>query len=91
MRQMSGSSGPVYSSRMVKRVRPSPSEVSRKVRTPRNRPSGMPPAQVMRWPGTRSVTVTGKARPGLASETTLILSPSAIVPSTLRTPESHAG
>ena len=36
------------------------------------------------------MTLTGNARPGLASETTLIFSPGAIRPSTRWTPESHS-
>jgi hypothetical protein len=50
----------------------------------------MPPLQVMRWPGVNSVTLTGKARPGLALDTTLIFSPGAMLPSTRSTPESQA-
>jgi hypothetical protein len=50
----------------------------------------MPPLQVIRWPGVNSVTFTGKARPGLALDTTLIFSPGAMLPSTRSTPESHA-
>src|SRR5215204_2604919 len=65
-RQISGRRGPVYSSRMVNRVVPSVPGARVKVRTPLNRPSGMPPLQVIRWPGVKSVTLTGKARPGLA-------------------------
>jgi hypothetical protein len=33
----------------------------------------MPPLQVIRWPGVSSVTLTGKVRPGLTSDTTLSL------------------
>jgi DNA-binding transcriptional ArsR family regulator len=80
----------VYSSRITKRVAPS-SGVSVNVRTPLNRPSGMPPLQVMRSAGENSVTLTGNARPGLASETTLIFSRGAIRPSTRTTPESQSG
>ncbi len=87
-RQISGSSGPVYSSRMVKRVA-APSAASVNVRTPLKSPSGMPPLQTIRSPGANSVTLTGKARFGLASETTLIFSCGAIVPSTRITPESQ--
>jgi hypothetical protein len=36
------------------------------------------------------VTFAGNARPGLASDTTVIFSPGATRPSTLTTPESHA-
>jgi hypothetical protein len=50
----------------------------------------MPPLQVIRWPGLNSVTLTGKARPGLALETTLSLLPGAMLPSTHSIPESHA-
>jgi hypothetical protein len=88
-RQISGRRGPVYSSRMVNRVEPSVPETRVKVRTPLNRPSGMPPLRVIRWPGVNSVTFTGKARPGLALDTTLIFSPGAMLPSTRSTPESH--
>ena len=35
----------------------------------------MPPLQVIRCPGANSVTLTGKARPGLACERTLSFSP----------------
>ena len=49
----------------------------------------MPPLQVIRLPGVNSVTLTGKARPGLALDTTLIFSPGAMLPSTRSTPESH--
>ena len=51
----------------------------------------MPPLQTIGSPGTTSVTFTGKARFGLAAETTLIFSPGAIVPSTRTTPESQSG
>jgi hypothetical protein len=54
-----------------------------------NSPSGIPPLQVIARGGSNAVTVTGNARPGLASETTLIFSRGAIVPSTRCTPESH--
>jgi DNA-binding transcriptional ArsR family regulator len=46
-RQISGMRGPVYSSRMVNRVEPSVPGARVKVRTPLNRPSGMPPLQVI--------------------------------------------
>ncbi|HKG67051.1 MAG TPA: hypothetical protein VKB28_23485 [Solirubrobacteraceae bacterium] len=55
-----------------------------------NSPSGIPPLQTIRSPGANSVTFTGKARFGLASETTLIFSCGAIVPSTRTTPESQS-
>src|SRR4029450_1330766 len=84
-----GQEGPVYSSRTVNRVAPSVPGARVKVRTPLNRPSGMPPLQVIRWPGLNSVTLTGKVRPGLALETTLIVSPGTMAPSTRSTPESH--
>jgi hypothetical protein len=89
-RQIRGSSGPVYSLRMVNRVAPSDPGARVKVRTPLNSPSGMPPVQVIRRPGLNSVTLTGKARPGLALETTLISPPGAMLPSIRSTPESHA-
>src|SRR4029453_15687974 len=60
-RQIRGSRGPVYSSRMVNRVVPSVPGARVKVRTPLKRPSGMPPLQVIRCPGANSVTLTGKA------------------------------
>jgi hypothetical protein len=50
VRQIIGSSGPVYSSRTLSVVAPSPCGDSTKVRTPLNRPSGIPPDQVIRWP-----------------------------------------
>ena len=87
-RQIIGSSGPVYSSRIVKRVPPS-SGASVNVRTPLNSPSGMPPDHAIARSGSNRVTLTGNARPGLASETTLTFSPGAIAPSTFCTPESH--
>jgi hypothetical protein len=74
---------------MVSRVAPSPWGDSVKVRTPLNSPSGIPPVQVIRWPGLNSVTLTGKARPGLTLETTLIFSPGAMRPSTRTIPESQ--
>jgi len=80
----------VYSSRTLKRMPPSVPGARVKVRTPLNRPSGMPPLQVIRWPGLNSVTLTGNARPGLALEATLIFRPGAMAPSTRSTPESHA-
>ena len=49
----------------------------------------MPPLQVIRLPGVNSVTLTGKARPGLALDTTLSLAPGAMPPSTRSTPESQ--
>jgi hypothetical protein len=89
-RQIIGRRGPVYSSRLVNRVAPSVPAARVKVRTPLNRPSGMPPLQVIRWPGLNSVTLTGKARPGSALETTLSLFPGVMLPSTRSIPESHA-
>jgi hypothetical protein len=89
-RQIMGRSGPVYSSRTVNRVAPSVPGARVKVRTPLNRPRGIPPLQVIRLPGVTSVTLTGKARPGLTLDTTLIFSPGAMLPSTRSTPESHA-
>lgn len=80
----------MYSSRTLKRMPPSVPGARVKVRTPLNRPSGMPPLQVIRWPGLNSVTLTGNARPGLALEATLIFRPGAMAPSTRSTPESHA-
>jgi hypothetical protein len=62
-----------------------------KMRTPLNNPNGMPPDHVIRRPGLKSVTSTGKARSGLASDLTLIFSPSAMWPSTYWTPESQEG
>ena len=53
-------------------------------------PSGMPPLQVIRFAGSNSVTSTGKVRPGLASETTLIFPPGTMRPSTRTTPESQS-
>jgi hypothetical protein len=50
----------------------------------------MPPLQVIRWPGLNSVTLTGKARPGSALETTLSLFLGVMLPSTRSIPESHA-
>ena len=50
MRQIIGSSGPVYSSRMWNRVGPPSSGFSVNVRTPLKSPSGMPPLQVMLRP-----------------------------------------
>ena len=88
-RQIIGSSGPVYSSRTSNFVAPSPCGESVKVRTPLKSPNGIPPVQVIRWPGANSFTLTGKARFGFASETTLIFSPGAMRPSTRTTPESH--
>src|SRR4051812_20875205 len=73
---------------MVNRV-PRPSGVSVKVRSPLNRPSGIPPDQIVRSYGRSSVTVTGNARPRLIFEKTLILAPSAISPTTRSTPESQ--
>ena len=55
-RQIIGRRGPVYSSRMVNRVAPSLPGARVKVRTPLNRPSGMPPLQVIRSPGLNSVS-----------------------------------
>ena len=49
----------------------------------------MPPDHTIRRPGSKSVTFTGNARPGLALTCTLIFAPGAIVPSTRSTPESH--
>src|SRR5262249_36156329 len=66
--QISGSSGPVYSSRTVNSVTPPAFGARVNVRTPLNRPSGIPPDQTIRRPGTNSVTLTGNARPGLAFE-----------------------
>jgi hypothetical protein len=80
----------VYSSCMVNRVVPSLPGARVKVRTPLNRPRGMPPLEVIRRPGVSSVTLTGKARPGLALETILSLLPGAMLPSTRSIPESHA-
>jgi hypothetical protein len=40
--------------------------------------------------GSNSVTASWNARPGFASDTSLSFSPGAIVPSTLRTPESQS-
>jgi hypothetical protein len=51
VRQITGSSGPVYSSRMWNRVGPSADGASVNVRTPLHRPSGMPPLHVMLRPG----------------------------------------
>src|SRR5216683_4924185 len=45
----------------------------------------MPLDQTMRSPGLNSVTLTGNARPGLTLTSTLIVSPGAILPSTLST------
>src|SRR4029453_11538106 len=87
-----GQEGPVYSSRTVNRVAPSVPAAKVKVRTPLNRPSGMPPFQVIRWPGLNSVT--GKVRPGLALETTLIVCPGgdgALDPLDARVPRLVAG
>jgi len=53
-----------------------------KVRTPLKRPSGIPPDQTIFCAGTNSVTLTGKVRPGFALDTTLIVSPGAMRPST---------
>jgi hypothetical protein len=50
----------------------------------------MPPLQVIRFPGVNSVTLTGKARPGLALDRTVSFSPGAMRPSTRSIPESHA-
>src|SRR5258708_21855077 len=80
--QIMPSSGPVYSSRMVNRVE-APSGVSVNVRTPLNRPSGMPPAHTIRLAGVNSATFTGNARFGFAAETTLIFSPGSTRPSPL--------
>ncbi len=79
----------MYSSRTVKCVF-APSGTTANVRTPLKRPSGIPPLQVMVRGGSNAVTLTGKARPGLASETTSTFSPGAIVPFTRSTPESHS-
>jgi hypothetical protein len=51
----------------------------------------MPPCQVIRRPGSSSVTFTGKARPGFTSETTLSFSPATTRPSTLFTPDCQWG
>ncbi|MGZ8606913.1 MAG: hypothetical protein ACXWXQ_07705 [Actinomycetota bacterium] len=56
---------------------------------PRNRPSGIPPVHVMDLGGSNVVTFTGNARFGFATDTTVIFSPCAIVPSRRTTPESH--
>ena len=85
-RPIIGSSGPLYSSRIAKRVR-LPSGTSENVRTPLKRPSGIPPVQVIPRPGSNAVTLTGKARLGFASDVTLSFSPGAIRPSSERTPE----
>ncbi len=90
-RQISGSIGPLYSSRISKRVIPPLAGLNWKVLTPLNRPSGIPPLQTIRRGGSSSLTVTGKARFGFASEVTLIRSPRAIRPSTETTPESQLG
>ena len=58
----------MYSSRTSNLVVPSPCDVSVKVRTPLKSPSGIPPLQTILWPGVNSVTLTGKARFGLAEE-----------------------
>ena len=50
----------------------------------------MPPDQTIRRAGSNAVTSTGKERFGLAAETTVILLPGAIVPSTRTTPFSHS-
>jgi hypothetical protein len=88
-RQITGSSGPVYSSRTVNMVA-SPSGASVNVRTPLNSPSGIPPDQTIRRPGSKTTTSTGKAHPGLTFEKTVIFSSGAIRPSTRSTPESQA-
>jgi DNA-binding transcriptional ArsR family regulator len=88
VRHISPVSGPVYSSRIVKRVAP-PSGVSVNVRSPLKRPSGMPPVQVILSSGLSSVTFTGNARFGLTSEVTFSLAPGSIRPSSCFTLESQ--
>src|ERR1700689_3638333 len=90
-RQINPSNGPVYSSRTWNAVPPVPSGDTLKVRTPRNRPRGIPPLNRSRAGGSKSVTLTGKARPGAAWDRIVIFSPGAIRPSTPSTPESHDG
>ena len=51
----------------------------------------MPPLNRSRTGGSKSVTLTGKARPGAAWDRIVIFSPGAIWPSTRSTPESQDG
>src|SRR5712692_3743462 len=64
---------------------PSEPGTREKVRSPLKRPSGMPPVQTIFLLGTNSLTLTGKARPGLIFAYTVTFSPGAIFPSTLST------
>ena len=83
--------GPLYSSRMVNSVPPELFAVSVYVRTPLNRPSGVPPVN-SRLPGPANlVTVTGNVRPGATFDWILSFLPSAIVPLMDATPESQFG
>jgi hypothetical protein len=69
------------------------------MRIPVKRPSGMPPAHVMRRVGTNSVTRSGKARPGALLVAflvallawTVIFPSAAMCPSILSTVEFHCG
>ena len=62
-----------------------------KVRSPLNKPSGMPPDQTMRFAGVNSATLTGNARPGLTLACTVIRSPGAMSPLILETVLFQAG
>jgi hypothetical protein len=55
-------------SRILNEVVPLPCIDKVKVRTPLNKPNGMPPDQTIFWAGENSVTFTGNARPGLTCE-----------------------
>jgi hypothetical protein len=65
--------------------------VSVNVRTPRNRPSGIPPVHTIRCGGWNSATVSGNARPGLIGTNSFILRPGAMSPSTRSTAGFHSG
>ena len=78
---MSGAISPENASRMSNSVPPS-FGVSRYVRTPLNRPSGIPPVHTIRWGGSNALTRTGNARPGLSVVYTRSFPPGAMAPST---------
>ena len=89
LRQISGSIGPVNSSRITKSVPPA-AGVNVKFRTPRKRPAGRPPSHTIRSGASIAVILVLKPRSGTASDQRVNVSPGSIRPSMRWMPVSAA-